>query len=210
MDSRVILIFRWSCVTVLAGLCSSGAGASAQDPSTNTPPVCSRRGPIHRLFHHSAHTLQDKFIGYPNTFFEPPLGYYVNEQFAVQIAKADMHRFMLYRSDFLPGTSMLSPSGASRFNIMFARLPSWPGPVSVEWTPEAPDLARARRQAILNIMQQAGRPILAQRVVVSPSPYPGALGTEASNNFANEIFREQGAGQAFPLTPIETAATGVH
>jgi hypothetical protein len=210
MERRMILILRRSCVTAILGLVPAGACALGQDVVTPNPQPCNRRGPIHRLFHHSAHTLEDKFIGYPDTFIEPPLGFYLNEQLAVQVAKADTHRFTLYRSDFLPGTSQLSPSGASRFNIMFARLPSWPGPVSVEWTPEEPDLARVRRQAILEIMKNAGRPILAQRVVIAPSPYPGALGIEASNNFANEVVRSQTAGQAFPLTPIETAATGVH
>ena len=101
------------------------------------------------MFHHSAHTLQDKFVGYPDTFIEPPLGYYVNEQFAVQVAKADTHRFTLYRSDFLPGTSLFSPSGASRFNIMSTRIPGWMGPITVEWTPEQPALAEQRRQALL-------------------------------------------------------------
>jgi hypothetical protein len=160
--------------------------------------------------HHSAHTLQDKFIGYPETYREPPLGYYITEQFGVQVAKADMHRFTLYRSDFLPGTTLLSPSGASRFNIMYARFPGWLGPLSIEWTPDQPALAQARRQAILDAMQRAGRRVLAERVVIMPSPYPGALGTEAANNYANTVIRSQQAAQTFPLPPIETAATGVH
>jgi hypothetical protein len=201
---------RWSCVTAIIGLLPKEASLHAQDDGSAARAACTRRGPLHRLLHHSAHTLEDKFIGYPETFIEPPLGFYVNEQLAVQVAKADTHRFTLYRSDFLPGTSLFSPSGASRFNIMFKRIPSWPGPISVEWTPDQPDLARARRQAVLNVLQQAGQPVVAQRVVIAPSPYPGALGTEAANNFANTILRSQSAAQAFPLSPIETAATGVH
>jgi len=165
---------------------------------------------VHRLLHHSAHTVQDKFVGYPDTFIEPPLGYYITEQFSVQVAKADTHRFTLYRSDFLPGTSLFSPSGASRFNIMFARFPSWLGPIAVEWTPEQPALAQSRRQAILDTMQQAGQPIVAQRVVIIPSPYPGAVGTEAANNYSNTLIRGQGASAVFPLSPTESAATGVH
>jgi hypothetical protein len=191
-------------------LIRAGASVHGQDDHPDPPAARARGGPLHRLLHHSAHTLQDKFVGYPDAFIEPPLGYYVSEQFSVQVAKADPHRFTLYQSDFLPGTAFLSPSGASRFNIMLARLPSWPGPISVEWTPDQPELARWRRQAILDILRQAGRPVLAQRVLIAPSPYPGALGTEAANNYSNEIVRSQGAAQAFPLTPIETAATGVH
>ena len=170
---------------------------------------CSRRGRLHRLFHHSAHTIQDKFIGYPENFVEPPLGHYVNEQFAVQVAKADAHRFTLYRSDFLPGTSQFSPVGASRYNIMATRMSAWLGPIRIEWTPEQPELAQARRQAIVETLIKSGQPIVADRVVVAPSPYPGAMGIEALNNFNNTIARTQLAAPSFALPPTETAASGV-
>ena len=143
------------------------------------------------MFHHTAHTLQDKFIGYPETFVEPPLGYYINQQFAVQVAKADTHRFTLYHTDFLPGTDRFSPIGASRFNLMYTRLADWSGPIFVEWTPDQPELAESRRQAILATLAAAGQPMLADRVVIGPSPYPGAMGVDAANNFANTIIRSQ-------------------
>jgi hypothetical protein len=205
----------WSGITAVVVFAAAPAGAqTVAGPETaanpGAPPVCNRRGRLHRMFHHSAHTLHDKFVGYPETFREPPLGYYVNEQFGVQVAKANTHRFTLYRSDFLPGTSLFSPSGASRFNIMSSRIPAWMGPITVEWTPDQPALAEQRRQAILETMQRAGQPILADRVVIGPSPYPGAMGTEAANNFGNTITRSQGAAPFFPLPPTETAATGVH
>jgi hypothetical protein len=208
MDKRASHIFRWSCVAATLGL---PAAVQAQVPAEpdGQAAVCSRRGRLHRLFHHSAHTLEDKFIGYPENFVEPPLGAYVNEQFAVQVAKADAHRFTLYRSDFLPGTSQFSPVGASRYNIMASRMPAWPGPIRIEWTPEQPDLARARRQAIVETLVKAGQPIVADRVVIAPSPYPGAIGIEAMNNFNNTIARTQLAAPGFALTPTETAASGV-
>ena len=120
------------------------------------PPVCNRRGRLHRMFHHTAHTVQDKLIGYPENFAEPPLGHYINEQFAVQVAKADPHRFTLYHSDFLPGTSLFSPIGASRYNIMATRMPGWLGPITIEWTPEQPELAESRRQAIVETLLEGG------------------------------------------------------
>ncbi len=192
------------------GLTATLACAQAPvDPAA--PPVCNRRGRLHRMFHHTAHTVQDKFIGYPQTFVEPPLGYYINEQFTVQVAKADMHRFTLYRSDFLPGTNAFSPIGASRFNIMFSRIPGWLGPIAVEWTPDQPALAESRRQAVLQTLQNAGQPVLASRVVIGPSPYPGARAVEAANNYTNTLARTQAAGGSqFPLSPTESAATGVH
>ena len=53
-------------------------------------------------------------------------------------------------------------------------------------------------------------PVVADRVVIGPSPYPGAMGVEAANHNANVILRNGGAAPGFPLPPTETAATGVH
>ena len=125
------------------------------------------------MFHHTAHVLENDVVGYPDAFIEPPLGYYVNQQFAVQVAKADTHRFTLYNSDFLPGTDRFSPIGASRFNLMFARLPDWSGPIVVQWSPDEPALAQARRQAVVETLASAGLPVMAERVLIGPSPYPG-------------------------------------
>jgi hypothetical protein len=210
MERRLTWIVRWGCVSLPILLMPLEAWAQTPVDGPAPPAVCTRWGPVHRLFHHAPHTLQDKFVGYPATFVEPPLGYYINRQNAIQVAKADAHRFTLYRSDFLPGTNLFSPSGASRFNIMFARLAGWKGPVAIEWTPDQPELARSRRQAVLDTMQQAGRPLLAERVVIAPSPYPGAMGTEAANHFSNVVMRSQAPAQTFALPPAETAATGVH
>lgn len=198
----------WSCAVLLASLAAGETRAQTPDDSTDSTPVCTRTGPIHRLFHHSAHTLQDKLVGYPDTFKEPPLGSFVNEQFAMQVAKADVHRFTLYRTDFLPGTNQFSPTGASRFNIMLRGTSSWPGPITVEWTPDLPGLAESRRLAVLATLQRLGRPIVAERVTIGPSPYPGMMGVEASNNFTNTILRTQSAAPTFALPPIESAASG--
>ncbi len=155
------------------------------------------------MFHHTAHTAQDKFIGYPETFVEPTLGHYLNEQLGVQVGKADAHRFTLYRSDFV------SPVGASRYNIMATRMPGWLGPIMIEWTPEEPKLAESRRQTVVKTLLAAGQPAIAERVVIAPSPYPGALGIEAANNYLNAITRSQTAAQGFILPPSESASLGV-
>jgi hypothetical protein len=209
MKTQAFPVVRWSCAAAIFWLAPSIVRAQDPGPPPQQQTVCTRRGPIHRLFHHSAHTVQDKMIGYPEAFVEPPLGYYINEQFTIQVAKADPHRFMLYRSDFLPGTSQFSPIGASRFNIMFTRLPSAVGPVAVEWTPEQPALAEARRQAVLATLAQAGQPLVANRVVIAPSPYPGAMGVEATNNYMNTTNRNMQAPLGFALPPAESASQGV-
>jgi hypothetical protein len=202
-------IIRWSCAAGTIWLAPASALAQAPDPTAVQPAVCQRRGPIHRLFHHSAHTLQDKMVGYPQAFIEPPLGYYLNEQLAVQVAKADPHRFTFYRSDFLPGTTAFSPAGASRFNVMRTRLPGWLGPITVEWVPDQPALAQARRAAVLASLNEAGLPTGSERVVIAPSPYPGARGVEAVETNANSLIRYQLAAPALALPPTESASLGV-
>ena len=137
MDHTAIRFVRWSWIAGILLLEPARAWAQAPEEPPVTTPACNRRGWLHRKFHHTAHTIQDKMIGYPENFVEPPLGHYINEQFTVQVAKADPHRFTLYRTDFLPGTSQFSPIGASRFNIMATRMAGWPGPITIEWTPEA-------------------------------------------------------------------------
>jgi hypothetical protein len=186
-----------------------GAPGDPGAPAAPAGPVCTRRGRLHRMWHHTAHTLQDDFIGYPQTFVEPPLGSYINRQFAVQVSKADAHRFTVYQTDFLPGTDRFSPIGASRFNLMYGRLAAWHGPIFVEWTPDQPELAEARRQAILATLAAAGSPLPAERVVIGPSPYPGGIGTEAAVHFNNMVTRSADAIVAFPLPPIESARMGI-
>lgn len=208
MSPRFSTISRRSLAAIAAAILAGEAGAQSPAPPAG-PPVYPRRGRLHRIWHHTAHTLQDDFIGYPNTFIEPPLGSYVARQFSVQVAKADTHRFTVYQSDFLPGTDLFSPIGASRFNLMYARLAGWPGPIVVEWTPDRPELAQQRRKAILTTLAAAGHPMAEDRVVISPSPYPGAFGTIATNNYNNLILRSQAASAAYPPPPTFSAQMGL-
>ena len=211
MDVRATHVASWSWAAVLVGILAQATAAQPPDAATGPPggPVCQRRGRLHRMFHHGAHTLEDTFVGYPDAFVEPPMGSYIRRQFTVQVSKADPHRFTLYHSDFLPGTDRFSPIGASRFNRMFARLPAWSGPIFVEWQPDRPALAEARRQAVLATLERAGHPVPGDRVVIGPSPYPGALGVEAAGNFGNLIGRSQAAAVSWPLSPAVSANLGV-
>lgn len=189
-----------------------GLAAWAQDPMPPTgyapPPQTRRAGPIHRAFHHTFHTVQDKFIGYPEEFAIPPFGTAVNEPFLMMKAKADVHSFMLYRSDFLDGTNTLAPDGAQRLSRMASKLPGWLGPLVIEWTPDDPALARERQKAVLAALQSAGLQIGPERIIVGPSPYPGRIGTDAANNYDVMIQRNVAAGTIFPLPPTFTGYFG--
>jgi hypothetical protein len=156
----------------------------------------------------TAQCLHDQFIGRHDMFYEPPPGYYVRNNFAVMKAKADPHRFTLYRTDFLPGTNRFSPSGAMRFNLMASRLPGWLGPVVIEGTPDEPGMAEARRQAVMGTLAALGQPVIPERVVIGPSLYPGTLGTDGANYYNVMITRDLAAPSAYTLTPNSNSTFG--
>jgi hypothetical protein len=200
----------WSAGGLASGVFAASAWAQAPVPATGPAPdvPCERPGLLRRAFRHSFNVLQDNWMGYPQEFVEPPPGFYVAETYGIMKAKADPHRFTFYRSDFLDGTSQLSPYGASRFNLMACRVRSWPGPILVEWSPDTPGLAEARRQAVLALLQNVGAPVIPERVVIGPSNYPGMLGTDAANNYNIMIVRDQAAPSNYSLTPVQSATFG--
>lgn len=203
-------LFLWTAGGVAGGLIAATSWAQAPVPPTGPAPCspCQRNGPLKRAWNHTFHVLQDNFIGYPSEFVEPPVGFYLHENLSVMKAKADPHRFTLYRTDFLDGSDRLSPAGASRFNVMAPRLQSWPGPVVIEWSPDRPGLAEARKRSVLAYMQQAGIPAIPERVVIGPSPYPGMLGTDAAQNYDAMIYRDLQAPRNYSLTPTGGGMTG--
>jgi hypothetical protein len=183
--SRERLTIPWRELALTAALAVPG-WAPGQDPQPQPPTgpampadCAPRGGPVRRAVHHVGHALHDKFIGYPENFVEPPLGASLNENLGVMKAHADGHDFLLYRTDFVAGTTSLTPGGAQRLTVMANRLPGWLGPLTVEWTPDQPGLAEARRAATLALMQRANLGVAPEQIVVGPSPYNGLNGQEA-------------------------------
>ena len=71
---------------------------------------------------------------------------------------------------------------------MYSRLTGWLGPVIVEWTPDEPGLADARRRRSWPPCREQAGPIIPERVVIGPSPYPGRHGqSRLVNNFNNIV-----------------------
>ncbi|MFO0953971.1 MAG: hypothetical protein U0835_23005 [Isosphaeraceae bacterium] len=201
----------WSASGLASSLLVTSVWGQAPVAPTGPAPVPAQAvavphgGPLKRAAHHTFQFLQDNWIGYPEEFIEPPLGFYIRDNFRVMKAKADPHRFTLYRSDFLAGTNRLSPNGASRLNIMIPRLRSYPGPVLIEWSPDQPGLGESRREAVVAMLQSVGAPVIPDRVILGPSPYPGLNGTEANNNYNAMINRLQQAPMNYTLTPAQSA-----
>jgi hypothetical protein len=193
MGSRRARILRWASAAAVAGIIPAQAQA---------------QGPIRRMIAQTCDHAHEKFIGYPEYFAVPPLGASLYGTLGLMRARADGHRFALYRSDVAGATASLTPAGAQRLGLLASRLPGWPGPVVIEWTPEAPALAEARRATILAALHGSGIPIGADRVAIGPSPYPGLLGTDAANNYDTMIIRGTEAPRAYSLTPTSTATFG--
>ncbi len=199
----------WS---ALLGLLATSAAAEAQEPVPVAAPPAQppprRVGPIRRAIRHVGQTVHEDFIGDPDNFYEPPLGASLNGTFAVMRAKAAPHVYTLYRSDFLVDTSTLTPVGIGRMDRICRSLRGWCGPVIVEPTPDKPGLAEARRDAVIALLQQGGNPVGAERVVIGPPVAPGLLGTDAGNNYATLIVRDQQAAAQFTLTPSASTSPG--
>lgn len=195
---------------VIAGLAASPALAQGPPPHGYCAECGNARrvGPIKRMLGHASYTLHDKVIGDPALFYEPPLGYSLNETQAMMVGRAQPHKFTFYRSDFIAGTTELSPSGQRRLAGMARNLSCWVGPVLVEWTPDSPALAESRKAAVVSMLQKSNPILLADRVVISPSPYRGMMGAEAANNFDNFITRHQAAARVYSLTPTSTSDFG--
>ena len=204
--------------------CSAGGLASgllvaavcAQDPAPlpptgPAPPPANvayypRQGPIGRAMSRTKRVLTDNFIGYPQEFAEPPVGFYNNEIVSVMRMKANPHKYTLYRTDFLRGTDQLSPIGAGRFNLMAARLRTGLAPVTIEWSPDEPGMAEARRTAVLALLQQGGIPVIPERVVIGVSPYPGGMGSDSELYHPTMISRDGSAAKSYSLSPTSSGS----
>lgn len=189
-----------------------GATVWAQGPGPAPGPsrvICQpAERPVRDAVRHTGRALQDGFIGYPNEFYEPPVGAYINANFNTMRAKANPHRFMLYRTDFLAGSNQFSPVGAGRFNLMASRLGAWTGPIAIEWSPDEAGLGEARRAMVIATFEKAGLAVARERVVIAPTPYPGGLGADSANYYNTMIMRDMTAGSSYSYTPTSSSGSG--
>jgi hypothetical protein len=197
---------RRNLLIVLAASALAAGRARAQLPPPGAPgslgvPAREHVGPLR----HVGREVHEHFIGDPDLFNVPPAGYSAYATMAAQVGKANLHTFTLYRSDFISGTGELSPSGAWRLSFLASRLPTWTGPVVVEWTPDQPALAAARRDAVLGLLRGSNIPVADNRVVVGPSAFPGIIGVDAANNYNILIQRDIRAPRTFSVSPRATA-----
>jgi hypothetical protein len=68
-------------------------------------------------------------------------------------------------------------------------------------------MAEARRQAVLATLASTGQPVVPERVIIGPSPYPGTLGTDGANYYNVMITRDIQAPSAYSVTPSLTGGS---
>jgi hypothetical protein len=125
-------------------------------------------------------SLQPRLWGYPEEFGAPPLGHFVKSHFRTMVANGEIAQMVLYRYDFVDGHEFLNLHGRDQLVKIANAVSTIHAPIIIERTPDCPQLAELRRQAILNVLVQNGVPITPERIVVGvPIPH-GMSGVEAA------------------------------
>jgi hypothetical protein len=138
--------------------------------------------------------LQDCFLGYPENFRSPPLGYFLYRNFQTQVANADAARMVLYQYDFVDGSTALNLHGQDKLARIAALLPRNFAPVVIERLPCAPGLAEARRLAVLDELAHGPFPVPPERVVVGAPIATGLNGVDAALVYENLLIQTQRQG----------------
>jgi hypothetical protein len=143
--------------------------------------------------------LQGKFWGYPEEYEPRPLGASLYDHAKIMTANGAAARMVLYRYDFLEGSSELSPRGQDQLAKIAAQLAVSPFPMIVERTPSHPSLAESRRYAVLAALARGPCPVPSDRVLVGvPTPI-GMSGADAYIISNNSLGRTQQYGPPIPL-----------
>jgi hypothetical protein len=137
--------------------------------------------------------MQDCFLGFPEEFREPTLGYLLYAHNKTQVANGDAARMVLYHYDFEDGCTDLKPHGRDRLAKISTMLPKNFFPIVIERTNCAPDLDEGRRQAVLAALAHSPFPIPPERVVIGPSIAVGLSGREAIIVYSN-LLRQTSTG----------------
>jgi hypothetical protein len=143
---------------------------------------------------HGTNRLQDCFLGYPEEFRSPPLGYFLHQNFRTEVANADAAFMVLYQYDFVDGGTALNVHGQDKLARIAALLPRNFAPVVIERLPCAPGLAEARRLAVLDELAHGPFPVPPERVVVGPPIAGGLNGVDAAHVYENLLIQTQRQG----------------
>jgi hypothetical protein len=114
-----------------------------------------------------------------------PLGSIVRSHWHVMETNAEASDFIIYRCEFVDGSSELTPAGRSHISEIAARMPAVPFPVIVEQSVNNsdPEVDQIRRELVVRVLTDLGNADAARRTFVS-QPYGNGLNSlEAEQDF---------------------------
>lgn len=114
-----------------------------------------------------------------------PLGSIVRSHWHVMETNAEASDFIIYRNEFVDGSSELTPSGRSHISEIAARMPSTPFPVIVEQSlnNSDPEVDQIRRDLVVRVLTDLGNADAARRTYVSQPYSKGLNSLEAEQDF---------------------------
>jgi hypothetical protein len=146
---------------------------------------------------------QAKMWGYPEEFVAPPLGASVYANCNAMVANGRAASMVLFLYDFLDGCPGLNPHGLDRLARMAAQLPDSQFPIVIERTLGMPELAEARRAAVLAALAHEGIAVPPERVVIGPRLSVGLPGADAVR-----VYRYHVNNMGIQSTPIPVTGAG--
>ncbi|HUT12984.1 MAG TPA: hypothetical protein VMY42_20985 [Thermoguttaceae bacterium] len=158
--------------------------------------------------------LQESHWGYPEEFEERPFGACVFAHVKTQVVNGLAAQMVLYRYDFCDETlgepQRLNPRGVEQLNKIVGLMAANSCPLIIEPTPCNPDLDRARRDFVLQLLQASACDVPESRVVVC-KPDDGLRGEEAFEIDQNMLQQTRtSAGSTFSSPPgVTTGALGL-
>ncbi len=151
-----------------------------------------------RDVHHPS--MQACMWGYPEEFCAPPMGHFVKSLFRTMVANGEIAQMVLYRYDFVDGHEILNLRGRDQLVKIANAVCTINAPIIIERTPEHPELAEMRRQAVLNVLLQNGVPVTPERIVIGVPIPNGLSGVEAALLAGRSL--ENMRIQATPIPPV--------
>ncbi len=133
----------------------------------------------------------------------PPVGTFLHATMDMQIANGDRADMMLYEYDFEPGSAVLTVRGRREIRKLHQKLTATGNPLLIQETPGHPQLAAARRAAVLADLERIGMPVPPELVLVSEALTRGLDGPDAEIVHERLLQQQSGGapGAGIPATP---------
>jgi len=124
-----------------------------------------------------------------------PLGAISRAHWHTMETNGEASDFVMYRNEFVDGSTEFSPYGRDHIMEIAARMPSTPFPVIVQRSDNNadPELDAARRQLVVQVLTDMGAQDAEQRTIVSQPYNDGINSLEAEQDYARfRLSRNRG------------------